>query len=80
MEQVAITGSSSVPAQIQIVRHAQVCKKLQISGSKLYDMVARGQFPKPFCLVPNGRAVGWLENEVDQWILDCKKSAEREVV
>ena len=74
MEQVAITGSSSVPAQIQIVRHAQVCKKLQISGSKLYDMVARDQFPKPFCLVPNGRAVGWLEHDVDKWILVRKCS------
>ena len=72
MVQVALAGSSSVPAKIQIVRHAQVCKKLQVSSAKLYDMVARGQFPKPFALVPNGRAVGWLEHEVDTWILARK--------
>ena len=65
---------------LQIVRHEQVCKKLKISSAKLFDMCARGQFPKPFTLVPNGRAVGWLEHEVDKWILDRKNSAEREGV
>jgi prophage regulatory protein len=69
MVQVALAGPSNDPAQLQILRHAQVCKKLQISAAKLYDMVARGQFPKPFAIVPNGRSVGWLEHEVDKWIL-----------
>jgi prophage regulatory protein len=35
-------------------------------------MVARSQFPKPFVLIPGGRAVGWLESEIDQWVLDRK--------
>ena len=57
---------------VQIVRHAQVCNKLQISSAKLFDMVAKKQFIKPFTLVPGGRAVGWLEQDVDAWILARK--------
>lgn len=66
------------PEYIQVVRHAQVCRKLQISSAKLYDMVARQQFPPPFPLVPGGRAVGWIEKDVDLWILKRKDSAEIE--
>lgn len=53
---------------IQIVRHVQVCKKLNVSSAKLFDMIAKGQFPKPFLIVPEGRSVGWLEADVDTWI------------
>lgn len=60
------------PEQIKIVRHAQVCEKICVSSAKLFDMVARGQFPKPFRLVAGGRAVGWLESDVDRWILGRK--------
>ena len=59
----------SVTLPIQIIRHAHVCKKLNVSSAKLFDMVAKGQFPKPFTIIPGGRAVGWLEGDVDAWIL-----------
>jgi prophage regulatory protein len=61
---------------VQVIRHSQVCKKLQLSSAKLFDMVARGHFPKPFTLIPGGRAVGWLERDVDQWVLDRKNAQE----
>lgn len=57
---------------VRIIRHEQVCEKLKLSSAKLFDMVAKGQFPKPFTIVPGGRAVGWLEYEVDAWILSRK--------
>ncbi len=61
---------------VQVIRHNEVCKKLQLSSAKLFDMVARGLFPKPFTLIPGGRAVGWLEKDVDQWVLDRKNAQE----
>ncbi len=64
------------PGIVQVIRHAQVCAKLQISSAKLFDMVARGQFPKPFSLIPGGRAVGWVEADIDTWILSRKQSGE----
>ena len=63
---------------IQVIRHAQVCTKLQISSAKLFDLIAKGVFPRPFTLVPGGRAVGFLESDVDQWILERKAASEQE--
>ncbi len=78
MVQKDLPGAAPVPSYVRVIRHANVRKKLQVSSAKLFDMIARGQFPKPFTLVPNGRAVGWLEHEVDQWILDRKGAALQE--
>ena len=64
------------PQPIQVIRHAQVCEKLRISSAKLFDMTARGLFPKPVPLVPGGRAVGWIESDVDHWVLNRKAAAE----
>ena len=69
-----VTGvvASDLHLPVQVIRHAQVCKKLQVSSAKLFDMIARSQFPKPFRLIPGGRAVGWLEQDVNRWILERK--------
>ena len=70
--------TSTNVGHIQVVRHAHVCQKLQISSAKLFDLVAQGIFPKPFQIVPGGRAVGWLEQDVDTWVLDRKAEATRD--
>ena len=54
----------------RIVRPSEARNRLGVSRAKLADMVAQGQFPKPFTIVPGGRAVGWLEADVDKWILE----------
>ncbi len=72
--------SSEMRTSINVIRHSQVRKKLQVSSAKLFDMIARGQFPKPFILVPKGRAVGWLEHEVDQWIYERKAESLLEAI
>ena len=71
----APTGSDEVATHgVCILRHVDVRKKLRVSPAKLFDMVAKGQFPKPFLIIPCGRAVGWLEDDVDAWI--CARKAE----
>ena len=77
MVQKDLAGVLNTSSHLRVIRHANICEKLQVSSAKLFDMIARGQFPKPFTLVPNGRAVGWLEYEVDQWILDRKSAAQQ---
>ena len=67
-------------SEIRVIRHAQICQKLGLSSAKLFDMVAKGIFPEPFTLVPGGRAVGWLEHEVDHWIIQRRESAKRGTV
>jgi prophage regulatory protein len=66
-----VDGRQSV--SVAIVRHKEVCQRLQISSAKLFDMVAKGLFPKPFQIIPNGRATGWLESDVQRWILNRSK-------
>ena len=73
-------SGEKLAAQLRVIRHNQVCVKLQISSAKLFDMVAKGIFPKPFVLIPGGRAVGWLEQDIDEWILGRKQTLLGEVV
>jgi prophage regulatory protein len=57
----------------RVLRHKGVKEKLGLSSAKLFDMVAKGLFPRPFPIVPGGRAVGWLESDVDAWILEQQR-------
>ncbi len=66
---------SPSPVGIKVIRHAEVCKKLGISAASLFDMVAKGDFPKPFTIIPGGRSVGWLEGDVDAWIVRRSKTS-----
>lgn len=65
---------------VQILRHSEVQKRIKVSSAKLFDMVAKKQFPKPFLLVPGGRAVGWLEADVVHWILQRKEASKQEAL
>lgn len=62
-------------SRLRVLRHSHICDKLQVSSAKLFDMCAKGIFPKPFLLIPGGRAVGWLEHEVDAWITERSQVA-----
>lgn len=80
IQKLHVPAGQKLAAQLRIVRRNQVCEKLQLSSAKLFDMVATGVFPKPFVLIPGGRAVGWLEQDVDQWILARKQAFSKEAV
>lgn len=67
---------SEMRGSVRIIRNIHVRQKLSVSEAKLFDMMAKGQFPKPFLIVPGGRAVGWLESTVDSWILERQESQE----
>ena len=69
------TQTQLQPLTVRVIRHNQVCQKLGVSSAKLFDMVAKGQFLKPFQLVPGGRAVGWIEVDIDKWILERKAAS-----
>lgn len=71
-------GFHALPRHIRrILRMRDVCQKLNVSPSTVHDLVARDIFIKPFTLIPGGRAVGWLEEDVDQWIFERKAASEQ---
>lgn len=52
---------------MRIIKLKEVLNKTGLGRSTLYNLIGISQFPKP---IPLGlRAVGWLESEIDEWIL-----------
>jgi prophage regulatory protein len=49
-----------------IQRLPEVKKLIKLSRSTIYSYVAAGKFPKPIRL--GGRAVGWIESEIQEWL------------
>jgi len=58
-----------------ILRLPDVLQTTGLSRSTVYLRVSEGTFPKPISL--GGRAVGWLEHEVQEWI-DRRIAASRQ--
>ncbi len=49
-----------------ILRLPAVKARTGLSRSTIYLRVSEGTFPKPVSL--GGRAVGWVESEIQQWL------------
>lgn len=50
-----------------ILRLPAVRTRTGLSRSTIYLRISEGSFPKPISL-GGGRAVGWIEAEVDDWL------------
>ncbi|MCY4642598.1 MAG: AlpA family transcriptional regulator [Gammaproteobacteria bacterium] len=50
----------------RILRLHAVMAKTGLSRSAIYLRVNQGRFPKSISL--GGRAIGWVEAEIDEWI------------
>ncbi len=61
--------AEQIQAALSVLRRRQVEKRVGLTRSPLYARIKAGTFPKPVQL-GNGRAVGWLEHEVDAWLAE----------
>ena len=52
---------------LSVLRRKQVQAKTGLSRSTIYARIAAGTFPRPIDL-GGGRAVGWIEGEVEAWL------------
>jgi prophage regulatory protein len=52
----------------RIIRWPEVEARVGFSKSYIYALQARGLFPKPIKLRPGGRAIGYIESEIDAYI------------
>jgi prophage regulatory protein len=52
----------------RLLRPVEVLHRLGVSRSQLHRMERAGDFPTRFYL--RRQASGWLEEEVDRWLLD----------
>ena len=50
----------------RFLRLPTVRDRVGVSKSSIYQWISEGTFPRPIPL--GGRAVGWIESEVDDWM------------
>lgn len=55
-----------VPSRLSILRRREVQARTGLSRSTIYLRVAEQSFPSPISL--GGRAVGWVEDEIEAWL------------
>ena len=54
--------------QSRIIRMRDLPSKVGFQPSTIYELISKGKFPTPHKLVPGGRAVGWFETTIDDWM------------
>ncbi len=52
----------------RILRKPEVERRVGACERAIRDWESDGTFPRRFRIHPNGRAIGWLESEVLEWI------------
>ena len=50
----------------RFLRLPEVMARTGLSRSTIYVRLEQGRFPRPVSL--GGRAVGWIESEIDEWM------------
>jgi prophage regulatory protein len=53
---------------IRFLRLPEVLERTGLSRSTIYVRLAEGRFPRPVRL--GGRAVGWIEAEIGEWVAE----------
>ena len=70
--------STTQPSNFIVIRRKDVCRKLKISNSSLYNKLNQSSphfdptFPKQIRLGVS--SVGWIESELDDWILSRRNA------
>jgi prophage regulatory protein len=67
--------TQKIQQALTILRRKQVETRTGLSRSTIYARIAEGTFPSPIEL--GGRAVGWIETEIDAWLKSCVKNSRK---
>lgn len=54
------------PPHARYIRRPEVEKLTGLSRSTIYDLMGKGQFPRPVKLT--SKAVGWPESAISKWL------------
>jgi len=56
----------------KVIRMSELRSIFPFSESHIYWLIKNRKFPKPFSLVQGGRAKGWFQDEIENWL--CKQA------
>jgi prophage regulatory protein len=59
----------------RILRMQDLTAKVPYSRSTIYSLISQGKFPPPFKIRAGGRAAGWYEATIDEWLEREQSSA-----
>tara|TARA_Y100000992_G_scaffold142282_1_gene94422 strand:+ start:609 stop:881 length:273 start_codon:yes stop_codon:yes gene_type:complete len=62
------TSTHTKTTPIRILRWPEVARRIPFSKSYAYALQAKGLFPKPIKLIEGGRAAGYIESEIDEYV------------
>lgn len=68
-------AAQTSPALRRVLRLPEVITKTGLSRTTLYTMSRAGQFPESISL--GGKAMGWIEAEIDHWIEERMAARQR---
>ncbi len=54
----------------RVIRMKRLKEKYPYSESSIHAQVKKGLFPAPFPLIEGGRAKGWFEDEIDNYLAE----------
>ena len=57
----------------RIIRMRELIEKVGYAESTIYALIKDGKFPAPFKLTPGGRANGWFEHTIDEYLQTCER-------
>jgi len=60
----------------RIIRRREVEQRVGLSRSAIYRRIAEGTFPKPVT-IGQGKAVGWLSGEIEDFLARCIAQRDR---
>jgi prophage regulatory protein len=63
----------------RIIRPSSVCHRTGLSRTTLWRRERKGTFPQRVKLNEDGSAVGYYEDEIDQWVRDLIRGTGRPV-
>lgn len=70
--------SNTIHKDLSILRLKQVENRTGLKRSTIYHRIAIGDFPKQISL-GGSRAIGWLESEINNWIMHRIQQSRREI-
>ena len=57
----------------RIIRMRDLIEKVGYAESTIYALIKDGKFPAPFKLTRGGRANGWFEHTIDEYLQTCER-------
>lgn len=57
---------------LKIIKLKEVAKKTSLSTNSILKLMRESDFPQRIALTDNNKRFGWMESEVDSWLL-CRR-------